>query len=52
MLDQTEKGKSEKKKKNQLRKSQPRKKQPAVVDTVQCEKCGVNSLYFFPVGDH
>lgn len=51
MLDQTEKGKSEKKKKISWEKA-AKKKQPAVVDTVQCEKCGVNSLYFFPVGDH
>lgn len=51
MLDQTEKGKSGKKKKS-VEKKPAKKKQPAVVDTVQCEKCGVNSLYFFPVGDH
>lgn len=46
VLNQIEKGKSKKLKKISI-KRQAKKKQPAVVDTVQCEKCDVNSLHFF-----
>lgn len=56
MLGQIEKITSKKKNpkptKQNAGKKQAKKPQPDVADTVQCEKCGVNSLYFFSVGDH
>lgn len=46
MLDLTEKGKSKKTQTASWEKA-GQENQPSVVNTVQCEKCGVNSSYFF-----